>query len=135
MVESLRRDTLCADSLLQLKTCAANNAILLYGIVYGWPTRNRAIAVGALAGYFLRNMINHPTPHPEVNSMLQELLESVGSILGSHLIGMYLDGSLANGDFDQDSDIDFVAVTDEDISGDLFLALQAVHERLATIDS
>jgi hypothetical protein len=78
---------------------------------------------------------NIPTPYPEANTILQELLESVMSILGSHFIGMYLDGSLMSGDFDQDSDIDFVVVTDDDISGDLFLALPAMHEHLATIDS
>lgn len=78
---------------------------------------------------------NNPTPFPEVNALLQELLKSVQSILGSHFIGMYLDGSLTSGDFDQDSDIDFVVVTDEDISEDLFLALQAMHERIAAIDS
>jgi hypothetical protein len=83
----------------------------------------------------LRNMIDHPTPYPEVNGILQELLEKVRKVLGSHFIGMYLDGSLTSGDFDGDSNIDFVVVTDEDISGDLFLALQAMHERIATMDS
>jgi hypothetical protein len=78
---------------------------------------------------------NNPTPYPEVNTILQVLIERVKSILGSHFIGMYLDGSLTSNDFDADSDIDFVVVTDEDISGDLFLALQAMHEHLATIDS
>jgi hypothetical protein len=48
---------------------------------------------------------------------------------------MYLDGSLTSGDFDQDSDIDFVVVTNDEISGDLFSELQAMHERIATIDS
>jgi len=77
----------------------------------------------------------HPTPYPEVNVLLQELLESVRTILGSHFVGMYLDGSLTSGDFDQDSDIDFVVVTDDEISGNLFSALQAMHERIATIAS
>jgi len=76
-----------------------------------------------------------PTPYLEVNSILRELLSNVMSILGSHFIGMYLDGSLTGADFDQDSDIDFVVVTNEDISGDLFLALQEMHDRIATIDS
>jgi predicted nucleotidyltransferase len=80
-------------------------------------------------------MRNPATPYPEVNTMLQVLLESVGNVLGSHLVGVYLDGSLTSGDFDEDSDIDFVVVTSEDISGDLFLALQAMHERIATMDS
>ena len=78
---------------------------------------------------------NNPTPYPEVNTILQVLLERVMRILGSHFIGMYLDGSLTSNDFDEDSDIDFVVVTDEDIAGDLFTALQAMHEHIATIAS
>ena len=78
---------------------------------------------------------NNPTPYPEVNTILQVLLERVKSILGSHFIGMYLDGSLTSNDFDEDSDIDFVVVTDEEISGDLFSELQEMHDRIATMDS
>ena len=77
----------------------------------------------------------NPTSFPEVNPILQEFLKSVQSILGCHIIGMYMDGYLTSGDFDEDSDIDFVVVTDEDIYGDLFLALQAMHDRIAAIDS
>ena len=83
----------------------------------------------------MRSKNNPPTPFPEVNAILQELLESVQCILGSHFISMYLDGSLTSGDFDEASDIDFVAVTDQDISGDLFFALQAMHDRIAAMDS
>jgi hypothetical protein len=46
-----------------------------------------------------------------------------------------LEGSLANGDFDQASDIDFVVVTDEPVSEKLFLELQAIHARIVKIDS
>ena len=76
----------------------------------------------------------YPTPYPDVNAVLLALLSGVQTILGNHLIGMYLEGSLASGDFDQDSDIDFVVVTDDEISGALFSALQAMHERIATMD-
>lgn len=76
-----------------------------------------------------------PTAYPEVNAMLQELLERAQAILKDHFIGMYLDGSLASGDFDQDSDIDFVIVTDEDVTEVYFSALQAMHARLATLES
>jgi hypothetical protein len=79
--------------------------------------------------------LNNPTAYPEVNKILQDLLNRVTHLLGSHFIGMYLDGSLTGDDFDDDSDIDFVVVTDEDISGDLFVALRAMHESLAKIDS
>ncbi len=76
-----------------------------------------------------------PTPYPDVNAILQELLASVQAILGAHFVGMYLDGSLTGSDFDQDSDIDFVVVSDEDISSELFAALQTMHDRLATLAS
>jgi hypothetical protein len=67
--------------------------------------------------------------------MLQALLTSVQTILGEHFIGMYLDGSLTSDAFDQASDIDFIVVTDEEVSGELFGALQAMHDRLAMLDS
>ena len=75
------------------------------------------------------------TPYPEVNAILRELLESLQDILGSHLIGLYLEGSLTGSDFDPASDIDFVAVNDEEISAELFSSLYALHERILTLDS
>ena len=79
---------------------------------------------------------NHPTPFPQVDAILLELTESVQAVLGQHLIGMYLEGSLANGNFDEDSDIDFVVVTDVEITErNFFSALSAMHERIAVIDS
>ena len=79
--------------------------------------------------------LNHPIPYPEVNAILHELLTSVQSILGKHFIGMYLFGSLATGDFDQDSDVDYVVVTDDELSNEVVSALQDMHVRIATIDS
>lgn len=67
--------------------------------------------------------------------MLDVLLPSVQAILGQHFVGMYLYGSLANGDFDRHSDVDFVVVTEEEISGAFFSALSEVHQRIATLDS
>jgi predicted nucleotidyltransferase len=75
------------------------------------------------------------TSFPEVDAILQELLARVKEVLGEHLLGFYLEGSLAHGGFDQDSDIDFVAVTDEEVSEAGFLALQAMHDQIARIDS
>src|SRR5262245_26561529 len=77
----------------------------------------------------------HPTPHPDVNEILNLLLTNIKDILGSQFIGMYLFGSLANGDFDQHSDIDVLIVTDGEISSDTFSALQEMHREIAKIDS
>ena len=79
--------------------------------------------------------VNQLTPFPAANQLLKELLASVQAILGIHFIGLYLDGSLASGDFDQASDIDFVVVSASEITGSLYTALQAMHDRLATSDS
>lgn len=80
-------------------------------------------------------MLHNPTPYPEVNVVLHELLASVQSILGNHFIGMYLYGSLASGDFDRDSDVDYLVVTDNELSDELFSALHEMHTSIAMIDS
>ncbi|HEU5102823.1 MAG TPA: aminoglycoside adenylyltransferase domain-containing protein [Roseiflexaceae bacterium] len=77
----------------------------------------------------------YPTSHRDVNALLDTLLPRVQLIVGDQFVGMYLDGSLANGDFDQASDIDFVVVTTDEITSDLFLALQAMHDQIATSES
>jgi hypothetical protein len=80
-------------------------------------------------------MIDAPTPNSEVNVVLQELLPGVHATLGDQLVGLYLTGSLAAGDFDRHSDVDFVAVTENEVGGELFSALDTLHQRIALIDS
>lgn len=75
------------------------------------------------------------TPYTDVNAILLELLASVQKILSAQFVGMYLYGSLAAGDFDEDSDIDFLVVTADEISAELFSELQAMHARIGAIDS
>ena len=76
-----------------------------------------------------------PTPHPDVNEILNLLLTNVKDVLKSQFVGMYLFGSLANGDFDQHSDIDVLIVTDGEISSNTFSALRDMHTEIAKIDS
>jgi len=77
--------------------------------------------------------LSHPTPYSKINSLLQELLSTVHAILGDRFVGMYLFGSLAGGDFDpQNSDIDFLVVTDGDLPGETVAALGDLHGHLAT---
>ncbi len=80
-------------------------------------------------------MVEHPTPHPEVNIVLGELLPGVQTILREQFVGMYLTGSLATGDFDRNSDVDFVVVTEDVVGGELFSVLDMLHQRVAMIDS
>ncbi len=83
-------------------------------------------------------MIN-PTSYADINMLLGELLAGVQTILGSHLVGIYLEGSLANGDFDASSDVDFVVVSDsvigEESTPAIFAALYALHEQIAAGES
>lgn len=64
--------------------------------------------------------------------MLASLLSGAQAILGEQFVGLYLYGSLASGDFDpQRSDVDFVAVSADDVPADRVPALEAMHARLA----
>jgi hypothetical protein len=79
-------------------------------------------------------MSTHPlidTPYSDVNDMLRLLLEGAQSILGDQIIGLYLYGSLASGDFNpQTSDIDFLVVTAAELPDVLVQGLEAMHVRL-----
>jgi hypothetical protein len=75
-----------------------------------------------------------PTPYPELNQVLAELVGGVQSILGASFIGAYLQGSFAVGDFDQHSDVDFIIVTDGELSGEQAAALQSMHGRIYDLE-
>src|SRR5690242_16250341 len=75
-----------------------------------------------------------PTQYREVNAIVNELLTNVQAVLGPQFVGMYLYGSLALNDFSVDtSDIDFVVVTEEEVSPKMLAALQAMHLRIGSL--
>ncbi len=77
------------------------------------------------------NVAVGPTVYPEVNALLAHLLNGLRGILGDDLIGLYLYGSLSLGDFDPvSSDVDFLAVTRAELSGETLADLAALHARL-----
>jgi predicted nucleotidyltransferase len=74
-----------------------------------------------------------PTPYQDVNAALNLVLSNMRTILGDQLIGLYLGGSLALGDFSPHrSDIDFVAVTVDELPSETIVALEEMHTRLWT---
>jgi predicted nucleotidyltransferase len=74
----------------------------------------------------------NPTPYPAVNAVLRLLLEEVGNVLESELVGLYLYGSLSLGDFEPgSSDIDFLVVTERELPDETVTALGAMHARIA----
>jgi hypothetical protein len=66
-------------------------------------------------------------PYPELHLVLESFIVAVQNSLKRNLVGAYLVGSLATGDFDLDSDIDFLVVTDAELSDAELRLLQALH--------
>lgn len=76
----------------------------------------------------------NPTPYPELNQVLVELVESIQEILADDFIGFYLQGSFAVGDADEHSDCDFVVAVRDELTDSQVTALQAMHARIFDID-
>ena len=68
-----------------------------------------------------------PTPYPDLNDVLDELVARVRGALGGAFVGAYLQGSFAAGDFDVHSDVDFAVVTEAEPEGESLAALRAAH--------
>jgi hypothetical protein len=67
------------------------------------------------------------TPYPELDSVLKEHAERLKEALGGNFVGCYLQGSLAIGGFDQSSDVDFIVVTNTDLTSNDVEKVQAAH--------
>ena len=65
--------------------------------------------------------------YPELASVLQRFVARVESALGNNFVGTYLVGSLATGDFDLDSDVDFLVVTKIELCDAEVESLNATH--------
>ena len=76
-----------------------------------------------------------PTPYPELNNVLEILVNRVQDILCANFVGVYLQGSFAVGDFDLHSDVDYITVIAEELSEVQVHALQAMHERIYCLES
>jgi predicted nucleotidyltransferase len=65
-----------------------------------------------------KTSMTHPTPYPNLNDVLRELVESVQAVLSNNFVAACLQGSFAVGDFDRHSDVDFIIAVEEELSGD-----------------
>ena len=73
-------------------------------------------------------------PYPELREVLHIFVKEVSAVLRENLVGMYLVGSIASGDFDLDSDVDFLVVTHTEVGEADMKALQEVQIRIHTMD-
>jgi predicted nucleotidyltransferase len=73
---------------------------------------------------------SEPTPFPDLNSVLAELVARIRVALGANLHGAYLVGSFAVGDADEHSDVDFIVATQRDLSVQEQRGLQTLHAEL-----
>src|SRR5262245_17627808 len=72
-------------------------------------------------------------PH-KVTEILNIFLAGVQQALKDNLVGVYLRGSLALGDFNPEtSDLDLLAVTEQPVDEAEFAALASLHARIATL--
>lgn len=70
----------------------------------------------------------------EVYALLAALLSGMRAAFGDHLVGVYLRGSLAFGDFvPETSDLDILIVTERPVSEIEFTALAELHAQLAAL--
>ncbi len=77
-------------------------------------------------------MLRGSTGYPSVDLLLARLLAEQHGVLGDELVGLYLYGSLALGDFEPgSSDIDFLVATRGSLPDDTRTALATMHERIA----
>jgi hypothetical protein len=56
-------------------------------------------------------------------------------VLGQNFCGAYLHGSFATGDADVSSDVDFIIVTHEELTGEQQTAVQAMHRRIYAMET
>ena len=76
-----------------------------------------------------------PTPFPDLNALLEQFVAQARASLGDDLIGMYLVGSFALGGFDEDSDVDFLCVTRDELTAAQQTSIQAMHGRLYDLET
>jgi hypothetical protein len=73
----------------------------------------------------------NPTPYQRINVLLAEWVDGVKRILGEKVIGLYLTGSLAYGDFvPSRSDIDLQAVVWSPLTQDELKSVEHLHREL-----
>lgn len=71
------------------------------------------------------------TPYPAINTLLTDWADGLKRLLGEKLVGLYLTGSLAYGDFvPERSDIDLQAVVRRPLTADELKSVEQLHRQI-----
>jgi predicted nucleotidyltransferase len=73
-------------------------------------------------------------PYPELREVLNLFVDEIAAELGGNLVGIYLVGSIASGDFDLDSDVDFLVVTNTELTEANMKPLQDIQIKIHDMD-
>jgi len=73
-------------------------------------------------------------PYPELRDVLNMFVDEISAELRENLVGIYLVGSIASGDFDLDSDVDFLVVTKTELTEAHMKTLQDIQIKIHNID-
>ena len=73
-------------------------------------------------------------PYPELREVLTAFVDEIAAELKENLVGIYLVGSIASGDFDSDSDVDFLVVTHTELNEADMKPLQDIQIKIHAID-
>jgi predicted nucleotidyltransferase len=74
-------------------------------------------------------------PYPELRGVLHTFVDEIAAELKENIVGIYLVGSIASGDFDLDSDVDFLVLTYSELSESNKNSLQDIHKKIHDIDN
>lgn len=72
--------------------------------------------------------------YPELREVLNIFVDEIAAELGENLVGIYLVGSIASGDFDLDSDVDFLVVTHTEVTEADMKRLQDIQIKVHALD-
>ncbi len=75
------------------------------------------------------------TDYPELDKVFYELADAYKQELGDNFVGLYIQGSLAVGDFDMTSDVDFEVIINRELTSDELEKIQKVHTSFRERDS
>lgn len=75
------------------------------------------------------------TDYPELDKVFYELADAYKVALGENFVGLYIQGSLAVGDFDMTSDVDFEVIINQELTSEELKKINNVHTSFIDRDS